>query len=141
MPRTSVRGRKVVVASAAVALAASGVATLGPSTSYASSHREAPAVTAEPKLDNTDTYAFVPADAPNTVTFVANWIPFEEPNGGPNYYSFATDTAYDINIDSDGDANPDVTYRWWFFDHYRNKKTFLYNTGVVTSLNDPDLNF
>jgi hypothetical protein len=141
MPRTSVRGRKAVTAGAALAIAATGLAALGPSSGYASSHREAPAVTGEPKMDNTDVYAFVPKDAPNTVTFIANWIPFEEPNGGPNFYSFATETAHDINIDSNGDAEPDITYRWWFFDHYRNKKTFLYNTGVVTSLNDPDLNF
>ena len=55
----------------------------------ASSHREAPLIAADPQHDNTDLYAFVSPDKPDTVTFVANWIPFEEPNGGPNFYPFA----------------------------------------------------
>ena len=45
---------------------------------------------------------------PATVTLIANWIPFEEPAGGPNFYPFATDARYNINIDNDGDAKPDV---------------------------------
>jgi hypothetical protein len=72
---------------------------------------------------------------------IANFQPFQEPNGGPNFYPFATRTAYDINIDSDGDARPDTIFRWSFNNLLRNKNTFLYNTGVVTSFNDPDLNF
>jgi hypothetical protein len=121
--------------------AAACVASLAPALTQASSHREAPLVAGEPLLDNTDTYAFVSPDAPNTVTLIANWIPFEEPNGGPNFYPFASDAAYDINIDNDGDARADVIYRWTFTDNYRSRNTFLYNTGVVTSLDDPDLNF
>jgi hypothetical protein len=131
----------VLAAAFAVAVTGAGLATLGPGTGYTSSHREAPLVAGEPRLDNTDVYAFVSPDAPDTVTLVANWVPLQEPNGGPNFYAWATDVAYDINIDSDGDAKPDVVYRWWFKDSYRNKNTFLYNTGPVTSLNDPDLNF
>jgi hypothetical protein len=107
----------------------------------ASSHREAPLVSADPTIDNTDTYAFVSPDTKDTVTLVANWVPFEEPAGGPNFYPFATDAQYDINIDSNGDAKPDLTYRWTFTSSYRNPNTFLYNTGPVTSLDDPDLNF
>jgi hypothetical protein len=141
MSRSSVRLRKAAIATAVVAIAATGVSALGPSAGYTSSHREAPLVAGEPKLDNTDVYAFVSPDNQNTVTLIANWVPFEEQNGGPNFYPFATNAAYDINIDSDGDAEPDVVYRWTFTDNYRSKKTFLYNTGVVTSLNDPDLNF
>jgi len=121
--------------------AAACLASLAPAISFASSHREAPLVAGEPKLDNTDVYAFVSPDAPDTVTMIANWVPFEEPNGGPNFYPFATDTAYDINIDNDGDARPDLTYRWTFQDNYRSRNTFLYNTGVVTTLDDPDLNY
>ena len=127
----------VVAALAATAC----VASLAPTVTQASSHREAPLVAGEPQLDNTDVYAFVSPDAPNTVTMVANWVPFEEPNGGPNFYPFATDAAYDINIDNDGDARADLIYRWTFTDNYRSKNTFLYNTGVVTSLDDPDLNY
>jgi Domain of unknown function (DUF4331) len=116
-------------------------ATSGPGVGVASSHREAPLIAGEPQLDNTDVYAFVSPDKPDTVTLVANWVPFEEPNGGPNFYPFAENTAYDLNIDNNGDALPDITYRWTFRSFYRNQNTFLYNTGQVTSLNDPDLNF
>jgi hypothetical protein len=135
------RRRQAVVAALALALTAGSLTTLGPSVGNASSHREAPLIAGEPRLDNTDVYAFVSPDKPDTVTLLANFIPFEEPNGGPNFYAFATNTAYDINIDSNGDARPDVIYRWVFDDHFRDKNTFLYNTGVVTSVNDKDLNF
>jgi hypothetical protein len=119
-----------------------GIATgLGPAPGNASSHREAPLVAADPQVDATDLYAFVSPDAPKTVTLIANWIPFEEPSGGPNFYSFSPDAYYDIEIDNNGDALPDITYRWKFTNHYRNTDTFLYNTGQVTSLDDTDLNF
>jgi hypothetical protein len=73
---------------------------------------------------------------------VANWIPFEEPNGGPNFYPFADDARYNIRIDSDGDGKPDTTYTWVFTNHIRDDANqFLYNTGVVTKLDDPTLNF
>jgi hypothetical protein len=133
--------RRVTAAAFAVAVTAAGLTTLGPGTGYTSSHREAPLVAGEPRLDNTDVYAFVSPDAPNTVTLIANWIPLEEPNGGPNFYAWATDVAYDINIDSDGDARPDIVYRWTFKDTFRDRNTFLYNTDVVTTLDDKDLNF
>ena len=138
LQRPSRRPGVGVVAALAVAVC---VASLAPAVTQASSHREAPLVAGEPQLDNTDVYAFVSPDAPNTVTMIANWVPFEEPNGGPNFYPFATDAAYDINIDNDGDARADVIYRWTFTDNYRSRNTFLYNTGVVTSLDDPDLNY
>ena len=64
---------------------------LVPTLAGASSHREAPLIAADPAVDNTDVYAFVSPDEPDTVTFIANWIPFEEPNGGPNFYPFADD--------------------------------------------------
>ncbi|GHJ47365.1 hypothetical protein Cs7R123_47070 [Catellatospora sp. TT07R-123] len=112
-----------------------------PVAGQASSHREAPLIAGEPRLDNTDVYAFVSPDNATTATIIANWIPFEEPNGGPNFYPFADGAAYDVNIDNNGDARPDIVYRWTFASSYRNTNTFLYDTGVVTSLDDPDLNF
>jgi hypothetical protein len=133
--------RRLLIAAGTVGLVAAGLATLAPTAGTASSHREAPLIAGTPRLDNTDLYAFVSPDAPNTVTMIANWIPFEEPNGGPNYYPFADGAAYDINIDNNGDAKPDITYRWTFTSSYKNKNSFLYNTGVVSSLTDPDLNF
>lgn len=59
----------------------------------ASSHREAPLISGQPQYDNTDVYAFVSPDRPDTTTLV---IPFEDPAGGPNFYKFATDARYDI---------------------------------------------
>ncbi len=79
---------------------------------------------------------------PNSVTLLANWIPFEEPNGGPNFYPFATETRYNINIDNDGDAIADLVYTWEFTDHIRDDSgQFLYNTGPVKSVKDETLNF
>jgi hypothetical protein len=126
---------------AAAAVAAIGVfAGLGPTPGGASSHREAPLIAADPQADNTDLYAFVSPDAPNKVNIISNFIPFEEPAGGPNFYQFGTGVRYEVRIDNDADAHADITYRWTFQNHTRNPDTFLYNTGPVTSLNDPDLN-
>ncbi|WP_406370570.1 DUF4331 domain-containing protein [Streptomyces sp. NBC_00647] len=125
---------------AAGGLAAAGVTTLVPGAASASSHREAPLISGTPQYDNTDVYAFVSPDKPDTTTIVANWIPFEEPAGGPNFYTFADDAQYDIHIDNDGDAQGELVYRYTFKTHRKNGDTFLYNTGAVTSLDDPDLN-
>ncbi|WP_330236763.1 DUF4331 domain-containing protein [Streptomyces sp. NBC_00566] len=125
---------------AAGGLAAAGVATLEPGVAAASSHREAPLISGTPQYDNTDLYAFVSPDKPDTTTIVADWIPFEEPAGGPNFYTFADDAQYDLHIDSDGDARDDLLFRYTFKTKTKNGKTFLYNTGPVTSLDDPDLN-
>ncbi|TMM23071.1 MAG: DUF4331 domain-containing protein [Actinobacteria bacterium] len=133
--------RKALIAGiAAAALGASIFAGLAPIASRASSHREAPLTAADPQIDNTDLYAFRSPDKPNSISFVSSWIPFEEPAGGPNFYLFAEHTNYDINIDNDGDARADIVYRWTFKTHYRSGSTFLYATGAVTSLNDPNLN-
>ncbi|WRZ93823.1 DUF4331 domain-containing protein [Streptomyces sp. NBC_01007] len=125
---------------AAGGLAAAGVTVLVPGAASASSHREAPLISGTPQYDNTDVYAFVSPDKPNTTTIVANWIPFEEPAGGPNFYTFADDAQYDIHIDNNGDAQGELIYRYTFKTHRKNGNTFLYNTGPVTSLDDPDLN-
>jgi len=109
--------------------------------SFASSHREAPLTAADPQIDSTDLYAFVSPDAPDTVTIISNWIPFENPAGGPNFYPWAPGVRYDVNIDNNGDAKPDLTYRWVFASHYRNPNTFLMNTGPVAKLTDTTLNF
>ena len=106
----------------------------------ASSHREAPLLAGDPLVDSTDVYAFVSPDRPDTVTLISSWIPFEEPAGGPNFYKFEDGTWYDINVDNDGDAQPDYVYRWIFRTDTRNRSTFLYNTGPITALDDPDLN-
>jgi hypothetical protein len=137
------RARRTAIAIGAVATLGAGLlAGLGPLPGSASSHREAPLVAADPQVDTTDLYAFVSPDKRGTVTFVASWIPFEEPAGGPNFYAFSPDALYDIAIDNDGDAKAEIFYRWIFTNHYRNPNTFLYNTGPVSSIvDDADLNF
>ena len=139
MPAKRIRTRALAAAASLAVVA--GLFALAPLTGVASSHREAPLVSADPQIDTTDVWAFVSEDRPDTVTLIASWIPFEEPAGGPNFYAWGDGVRYDLNIDNDHDAKPDVTYRWVFSNHYRNPNTFLYNTGPVTSLNDPDLNF
>jgi hypothetical protein len=121
------------------ALAVGAFAGLGPVASTASSHREAPLVSAEPPIDATDLYAFVPADEPDTVALIGSWLPFEEPAGGPNFYLWAEKTNYDIRIDNDGDARADIVYRWRFTTHRRNPNSFIANDGPVTSLDDENL--
>ncbi|MER5526654.1 DUF4331 domain-containing protein [Streptomyces sp. NPDC002677] len=138
-------GRKGLVSLICGALATGGitaasVAALEPGAASASSHREAPLISGTPQYDNTDLYAFVSPDKPDTTTIVSDYIPFEEPAGGPNFYQFADDAQYDIHIDNNGDALDDLIFRYTFHTQIKNKKTFLYNTGVVDNLTDPDLN-
>ena len=132
----------VVATATTLALSLGLMNGFAPMPGGASSHREAPLTAADPQVDTTDFYAFVSPDNQNTVTLIANWIPFEEPAGGPNFYPFAENVHYDINIDNDGNGSKDIVYRWIFTNHLRNPTgTFLYNTGQVTSLDDADLNF
>ncbi len=131
-------GKRAAVCGAALALLGTAVAVGGPGGTTASSHREAPLIAGDPRADNTDVYAFVSPDDTDTVTLISNWIPFEEPNGGPNFYPWADDTLYNIKIDNDGDALEDITYTWVFTTQY-DGSTFLYNNGPVTSLDDENL--
>ncbi len=136
-----VRGAMCCFAASALAVTGSA-ALLAAEVGTASSHREAPLILNDPQADNTDVYAFVSPDAPDTTTLIANWLPFQEPAGGPNFYPFADDAHYDINIDNNGDAEPDITYRWTFSTQDdRGTDTFIYNNGPVTSVNDPTLLF
>ncbi len=105
-----------------------------------SSHREAPGISKDPVADNTDVYAFVSPDKPGTVTMIANYIPLEGPAGGPNFYEFGDDVLYEIHIDNNGDALPDVTYQFRFTAQVQNPNTFLYNTGPIASLTDSNWN-
>src|SRR5690242_8200251 len=130
-----------LLAAAGVSLATAAIG-LGPSTAVASSHREAPLIAADPTCDGTDLYAFVSPERPGYVNLIADYIPFEEPNGGPNFYPFATDAVYNVYVDNDGDAKPDATFRWTFSNvDRRGGNTFLYNKGPVNSFNDDNLLF
>jgi hypothetical protein len=102
-----------------------------------SSHREAPQISKEPNADSTDVYAFVSPDQPGTVTLIANYIPLQLPDGGPNFYEFSDDVAYAIHIDNDGDGDPDISYEFRFTTTNRIPSSFLYNDGPITSLSGP----
>jgi hypothetical protein len=122
-------------------LAALAAGALAVTAGSGSSHREAPLSMLDPTGDNTDNYAFVAPDAPNSVTLVGNWIPFEDPAGGPNFYRFDDRATYYFNIDNTGDGKYDVRYRFKFKSKVRNPNSFLYALPGVKSIDDPKLNF
>jgi hypothetical protein len=133
--------RKLAYALLAALLTAIGLTLAvagGPDNGRASSHREAPLISEDPVADNTDVYAFVSPDRPDTVTFVANYVPLEEPAGGPNFNKFGDDVIYAINVDNSGDAKADISYQFRFKTKVGNPNTFLYNTGPINTLTDPD---
>ena len=104
----------------------------------ASSHREAPLIADDPTADNTDLYAYVAPDAPSSVTFLSNWYGFQEPGGGPNYFSFGEDVLHKIYVDNNGDAMPDITYEFKFTTLLNNPDNYLYADGVIDSPDDED---
>jgi hypothetical protein len=104
----------VAVGAVTMTALAAAVVGSGPSESAASSHREAPLISEDPSADNTDLYAFRSPDRPASVTIVSNWIPGQDPAAGPNYYTFSPSARYNIYIDRNGDARPDITYRFRF---------------------------
>jgi len=137
------------------ALALSVILTPTPTTSLASSHREAPLIVADPLADNTDTYAFRSTEPGRSgfVTLIANWIPFQEPSGGPHFYKFDDTVLYEIYIDNTGDGVEDITYQFRFKTRFINGDSVLgmaapnqalAGTGgvepLITSLDDPDYN-
>src|SRR6201985_700079 len=105
-----------------------------------SSHREAPEISKDPVADSTDLYAFVSPDQPNTVTLIANYIPLQEPAGGPNFYEFGDDVLYEIHVDNNGDSRADISFQFRFTTTVVTPETFLYNTGPITSLSSPNWN-
>jgi Domain of unknown function (DUF4331) len=126
-----------------------------PTSSFASSHREAPLIVADPLADNTDTYAFRSTEAERSgfVTLIANWIPFQEPSGGPHFYKFDDTVLYEIYVDNTGDGVQDITYQFKFKTRFTNPDSILgmaapnqavAGTGgiepLITSLDDPDYN-
>ena len=127
----------ILVAALLAALAA-GVLAVVPGSG--SSHREAPLTSIDPTGDDTDLYAFTAPDATNALTVVANWIPFEDPAGGPNFYRFDDRASYYINVDNTGDGKYDVRYRFKFKTKVRNPNSFLYALPGVSSISDSKLN-
>jgi hypothetical protein len=102
-----------------------------------SSHREAPEISKDPVADSTDLYAFVSPDVAGTVTLIANYIPLEAPDGGPNFYEFGDDVLYEIHVDNDGDGWADISFQFRFTTVNNIPSSFLYNDGPITALTPP----
>ena len=116
-----------------------------PVAALASSHREAPAISEDPAVDDTDAYAFVSPENPDKVVLVGNWFPAEEPSGGPNYFRFSDAARYQINIDTDGQLPvDDVVYEFAFQTAVQTATdatgTFLAATGPIDTLDSPNYN-
>lgn len=123
--------RKILLAASCTAALGLAVVASNPGILDASSHREAPLISYDPQADNTDLYAFRSPDNPNTVTIIANYIPLEHPDGGPNYYSFGENVRYEIHIKNKtsmgalGTAKDDITYRFTFNKVNEDSTTFF----------------
>lgn len=120
-------------------------ATFAPA--LASSHAEAPLISMDRYADNTDTYAFrsVEVGREGFVTLIANYVPLQEPSGGPQYFRFDDTVLYEIKIDNDGDGKEDVTYQFNFSTSIVNGDSILgmsavNEDAVISSLTDPDYN-
>jgi hypothetical protein len=96
-----------------------------------SSHKEAPAIAKDPAADSTDVYAFVSPDAPETVTILANYVPLQDPDGGPNFFEFGAKTVVGTAAPT-GTGIPSITYQFQFTTTITDPNTFLYNTGPIT---------
>jgi len=134
---------------AVIKRAASGALSIGMilSPALASSHAEAPLISMDRFADNTDTYAFrsVEPGREGFVTLIANYIPFQEPSGGPQYYRFDDTVLYEIKIDNTGDGKEDIAYQFRFKTETVNGETVLgmaavNEDAVISSLADPDYN-
>jgi hypothetical protein len=138
-PQPAHRWAKRVVVVLCVALtpvlltAAVMIAFLG--NANASSHREAPAIAKDAYADSTDVWTFISPENPDNIVLAGSWIPFEGPEGGPNYYEWDPSALYDIYVDTDGDASPNVTYTLSSRVDTLNGETFLYNVGPINDLN------
>ena len=124
-----------------LALVATSVLLPNNTPSTASSHREAPLISQDQFADVTDVYAFVSPDITSTVTLIANWIPFEDATGGPNFWHYDPLVHYYVKVDRDGDAKEDISWEWTFSPLIiKNTGTFLYNTYAITDINDANFN-
>jgi hypothetical protein len=121
------------------------------SVAIASGHREAPNITELPKVDSTDFYMFRSYESGRSgfVTLIANYVPFQDPWGGPNYYFLDPDARYEMHIDHDGNAREDITFRFKFTNTLNDLtvpvngqpvSVPLMNIGPITTVNDADVN-
>ena len=114
-----------------VVVLATALLMLGPSSLFASSHREAPITALDRSADVTDWYAFVSYDNPNNVTLILNVDPLLEPANGPNYFPFDPNVVYQMLVDNNQDGIPDVIFQFRFSTQIRDPRLF---TGFVGDL-------
>ncbi|NBD11291.1 MULTISPECIES: DUF4331 domain-containing protein [Corallococcus] len=133
--------------------------TLGATGAIASSHREAPFITQSPKVDGTDLYLFRSYEAGRAdfVTMIADYMPFQERYGGPNFFTMDPEALYEIHIDNTGDAQEDLTFQFRFTNTLANSDKGaaltigtgadaksvpvpLFNVGPITTANQANLN-
>ncbi len=114
------------ITSVVVLAATFGIWDSQKSTVEASSHREAPLISNDPLADNTDLYAFRSPDDTNTVTIIANYVPLQLPQGGPNYASFGENIRYEVHIKNNpATTGDDITYRFTFTKLNQDPSTFF----------------
>jgi len=132
-----------------IALAAASA--LLPPTAMASSHREAPYIAGYPQVDGTDLYMFRSYETgrQNYVTILANYQPFQDPQGGPNFFMFDPNALYEIHIDNNGDAVEDLSFQFRFKNTSKGTalpvggkqvKIPLINSGPISTVNPATLN-
>jgi hypothetical protein len=135
----------------AIAALAGSVALTGSNAAMASSHREAPAISMQPSVDATDFYMFRSYETGRQgfVTMIANYTPFQDPQGGPNFYQFNPSALYEIHINNNGDAKEELTFQFRFKSTSKaatlpvggkQVKIPLIDRGVITGVNPPELN-
>src|ERR1700729_3889423 len=117
-------------------------AAMLPLYAVASSHREAPAIAGMPRVDGTDFYMFRSYEAGRSayITVIANYIPLQDPAGGPNFFNLDTSAFYRINISNNGSASPNMVFDFFFKNIEKNLavnaggqqiRVPLINTGAV----------
>jgi hypothetical protein len=113
-----------------------GALLVAPAVAQASSHREAPFVTKNPKVDGTDFYMFNSYETGRTgfVTIIANYQPLQDAYGGPNYFEMDPDALYEIEIDNNGDCVEDYTFQFQF----QHALGGTNNAGILLPIGAPD---
>ena len=135
----------------AVTAGALAVALLAAPTAQASSHREAPNIAMNPSVDATDVYMFRSYETGRAayVTILANYIPFQDPQGGPNFFMFNPNALYEIHIDNTGAGVPALTFQFRFTNTSKataltvggkSVKIPLIDSGVIAGVNPGTLN-
>ena len=92
------------------------LALLAAAQALASSHREAPLIAGMPRADATDFYMFRSYEPGRErfVTLIANYLPLQDPYGGPNFFQLDPAALYEIHIDNNGDGREDLTFQFRF---------------------------